>query len=118
MFGLFRKKAKETDSISTCIALANDAAIDAVMENGNYTGFLIFLNEDVSTLAGYFKNQDAMSAFIGAIEDKLSDGQFNDPGAGIDMVDEVRELTGWKPNMNAVRAILDRGNRPVFKWEP
>ena len=118
MFGFFSKKPSEANSINTCTALAKNANIDAVMENGNYSGFLIFLDEDVSLLVDHFKNQEALSAFVGAIEDKLSNRQFTDPSDGIDMVAEMREMTGWKPNMNVLRAVFARGNKPVFRWEP
>lgn len=118
MFGFFSKKPSLADSINACTAFAKKANIDVVMENGNYSGFLIFLDEDVSLLVDHFKNKEAISAFVGAIEEKLSNRQFNDPSDGIDMVVEMREMTGWEPNMNVVRAVFARGNKPVFRWEP
>lgn len=100
------------------MALAKTANIDVVMENGNYSGFLVFLDEDVSLLADHFKNQEALSSFISAIEEKILNREFTDPSDGIDMVAEMREVTAWKPNMNVVRAVIARGNKPVFRWEP
>ncbi len=88
------------------------------MENGNYSGFLIFLDENASSLTDHFKNKEALSAFVGAIEEKISIHQFNDPSEGIDMVAEMREMTDWKSKMNVARAVIARGNKPVFRWEP
>ena len=41
MFGLFSKKPSQQDSVSYCTALAKEAKIDVVFENGNYSAFLI-----------------------------------------------------------------------------
>jgi hypothetical protein len=118
MFGLFKKKPSLQESINSCLALANNANIDVVMKEGNYSGFLIFLDEDTLALTNHFKHQEALSAFVGKIEEKISRGQFNDPGADAGMVSEIRAMTGWKPNMAVVRAVIARDDKPVFRWEP
>jgi len=118
MFGFFKRKPTATDSINTCIRLADAANIDAGMEDGNYSGFLIYLDANPSSLAVHFKHQEALSAFIEAVENRISNGRFNDPGAGLDMVAEMRSMTDWKPNLDVVRAVIGQGNKPVFRWGP
>lgn len=118
MFRIFQKDPPKTRSISTCVELANGARIIAALENGNYSAFLIFLDEDAPKLKPLFENQEALSAFVGVIENRLSNRQFDDPGAEDDIVSEAREMTRWKPNMNVLRGVMARGNKPFFKWEP
>jgi hypothetical protein len=118
MFGFFRKKPSRNDSISLCALLAENANIDVVFENGNYSGFLIVIDADGASLADHFKYPEAQTAFIVAIEMRIKDRQFEDPSDGIDMVVEMREMTGYKPNMSVVRAVVGRGNKPLFTWNP
>lgn len=116
MFGIFKKPS--VDSISVCAALANSANIDVVLENGNYCAFLIRIDADGASIAEHFKHPGARSAFVGAIEKRISNRQFDDPSDGLDMVAEMREMTGWKPNVDVMRAVILRGNKPLFRWEP
>lgn len=116
MFGFFSKKPSKQDIVSYCTKLATEARIDVVFDNGNYSGFLIFLEADGSSLVNHFKSQEAYSAFVEAIEQRVRDGQFDDPSNEISMVKEMRELTGWKKNLNVVRAVIGRGNKPLFSW--
>ncbi len=118
MFGLFSHEPSIKNSVSVCAALANCANIDVVLEKGNYSGFLIYIDADGASLADHFKHPDAQSAFIGVIEERISNLQFNDPSVAIEMVAEMREMTAWKPNMDAVRAVIGHGNKPLFRWEP
>lgn len=119
MFGFFSRKPSKNDSVSLCASLAKNANIDVVLEKGNYSGFLIIIDADGSSLADHFiKYPEAQSAFITAIEERIENRQFEDPSVGIDMVIEMREMTGWKPDMTVVRAVVGRGNKPLFSWNP
>ena len=118
MFGLFSKKPSQQDSVSYCTALAKEAKIDVVFENGNYSAFLIFLDLDGSLLISHFKYSEAQSAFVTVIEARIHNKQFNDPSNEINMVNEMHNLTGWKKNLNVIRGVFTRGNKPLFSWNP
>jgi hypothetical protein len=118
MFDWFGKRSSRQNSIRTCTALATDAQIDVVLEAGNYAGFLIRIDTDGGSLAVHFQHPEARSAFVGAVEERIRAGHFNDPGRGIDLVAEGRELTGWKPNTNVLRAVIGAGDRSLFNWDP
>ncbi|MCK9381944.1 MAG: hypothetical protein M0P95_12900 [Sulfuritalea sp.] len=118
MFEFFTRKFSRNDSVSLCATLAKNASIDAVMESGNYCGFLIVIDADGASLAPHFKYPEARTAFISAVEGRLKNGEYQDPGDGLDMVMEMRELSGWKPNFNVGRAVIGRGNKPLFNWNP
>jgi hypothetical protein len=118
MFSFFSKKPSTQDSVTYMSTLAKEAVIDAVLENGNYSGFLISLDIDAGgTYVKYFANQEALEAFIGSIEERINNGNYNDPGDD-GMVKEMREMSGWKKNLNVIRVVLGRGNKSLFQWNP
>jgi hypothetical protein len=118
MFRLFSKKPSLKDSVSACASLAASANIVVVLENGNYKAFFIYVDADGASLADYFTYPDAHSAFVSVVEQRISNRQFDDPTDGIDMVAEARQMTGWTPNLDVMRAVIGRGNTPLFRWEP
>lgn len=118
MFSFFRKKPSEQDAVSYMTAIAKKAVIDAVFEKGNYSGFLILLDIDAGgPYVKYLAHQEALEAFVEAIEDRISNEQYNDPGDE-GMVKEMREKSGWKKNLNVIRIVLGRGNKSLFQWNP
>ena len=118
MFGLFGKKPSKADSVAFCEALIRSASIDVVLEQGNYKAFVIQVDADGESLAAHFKHPEAQAAIMSAVEDRIASGQFDDPSDGVEMVREMREMTGWKPNTNVLRAVLGRGGKPLFRWNP
>lgn len=118
MFSFFSKKPSALDSVNYLTALAKEAVIDAVLDNGNYSGFLIFLDIDTGgTYVKYFAHQEALEAFVESIEERINNGNYNDPGDE-GMVKEMREMSGWKKNLNVIRVVLGRGNKQLFQWNP
>ena len=116
MFSFFSKKPSTQDAVSYMTALAKEAVIDAVLENGNYSGFLIFLDIDAGgAYVKYFAHQKALEAFVEFIEERISNVNYNDPGDE-GMVKEMREISGWKKNLNVIRVVLGRGNTSLFQW--
>ena len=118
MFSFFSKKPSTQDSVNYMAALAEGAVIDAVLEEGNYSGFLIFL--DIAAGGPYVKHvahQEALEAFVEAIEDRINNGHYNDPGDE-GMAKEMREMSGWKKNLNVIRGVFGRGNKSLFQWNP
>lgn len=118
MFGFFSKKSSTADSVAFCEALIRTASVDVVLEAGNYKAFVVQLDADAESLGTHFKHPEAQSAIISAVESRIASRQFDDPSDGIEMVREMREMTGWKPNTNVLRAVLGRGGKPLFSWNP
>ena len=106
------------DSVNYMTALAEEAVVDSVFENGNYSGFLIFLDIDAGgAYVKYFAQQEALQAFVGIIEERIKNGNYNDPGND-GMVKEMREMSGWKKNLNVIRVVIGRENKSLFQWNP
>ncbi len=116
MFGFFSNKPSKQDAVSYCAALAKEARIDVFYENGYYGGFLIFLDEDGSSFVNHIVNHiGCTEAFIAGIEVRIHNGQYDDP-MDDEMGRKMRELTGWKKNLNVFRAVMGPGNKPLLSW--
>ena len=118
MFGLFGKKPSKSDSVAFCQDLIRQASIDVVLEEGKYKAFVVQVGTDAESLSTHFKHPEAQSAIISAVEDRIANREYDDPSDGIEMVQEMRQMTGWKPNTNVLRAVLARGGKPLFSWNP
>lgn len=118
MFGFFRKKPTKADAVAYCEALIRKASIDVVLDQGNYVGFLVRVAADSAALADHFKFPEAWAAMISAVEHRIANRQYDDPGDGIIMVRDVRELSGWEPDTNVPRAVFGKGDKPLFRWSP
>jgi hypothetical protein len=118
VFNFFRKDPARDESVQRCGLLAREAKIDVALEAGRYAGFLIRIDEDGTSLAPHFKHPEARTAFVDGIESRIRNGNFKDPGADIQIVAEGRGLTGWTAETNILRAVIGRGETPLFTWEP
>lgn len=118
MFGFFKKKPSAEDSAKACSALARNATIDVVLEKGDYKAFLITIDTDLNSFAHHSKHSDAKLKFIQTIEERIAHGEYDDPSAGIDMVEEMRKMTGWKANTQILRAVVGISNQQIFSWNP
>jgi hypothetical protein len=118
MFGIFRKKTSSQEVASYFKNLAKTAQIDAVYRDGDYCGFLIYVDADGVSLAANNIGPSAMSVFVNAIETRIKEGHFEDL-----MREENRHLetigisTGNK-NLNVPRAVLGKEKKPLFNWSP
>jgi hypothetical protein len=92
--------------------------IEARLANGNYEAFLVFLPSYSKSIASCLKHQKALGALIAATEARIERKEFRDPGDEMPMIREHREMTGWKPNMEATRIIMNIDGDPVFSWNP
>jgi len=113
MFGLFKPSTKK--SVDHCLTLAEKAEIFAVMEDGYYSTFLITLPTIANESIKYFQNHDSLAAFRDAINERIFDGQFTDPGA---FFASAREESGWEPNLNVKRMVVDKENELMLHWQP
>ena len=113
MFSLFKKHPSRTDAISYCVNLAKEAEIEVVLEQGNYSGFLIFVDANNDDLVSHFKHQDAMSSFVETIENRISSGDFTDVGAAFS---NIPGNISWKPKLDVVRGVFGKNKEPLFNW--
>jgi len=118
MFGLFAKKPSKSDSVAFCQELIRQASIDIVLEKGKYKAFIVQVGIDAESLSAHFKHPEAQSAIISAVEDRITNHEYKDPSDGVEMVREMRQMTGWTPNINVLRAVLTREGKPLFSWNP
>lgn len=114
----FRKRPSPDESVRRCASLAREATIDVALDAGDYAGFLVRIDEDGASLAPHFQHPEARSAFVDCVDARIREGKFNDPGADIEIVAEGRRLTGWTPDTRVLRAVIGRGETPLFTWEP
>jgi hypothetical protein len=117
MFNFFNKKSSNQDSIGYCTKLAAEARIFVTLDNGNYIAFVIYLDIDKLPLIEHLKSQEAYTAFVKVIEERIRNDQYDDPGMQ-GMVKEMRENAGWKKNLNVVRIVAGLENKPLFSWNP
>lgn len=75
MFNFFSKKPSIQESITYCTKLATEARIDATLDNGNYIGFVIYLDTDKLFLVNHLNNQETYAAFVEVIEKRIRDGR-------------------------------------------
>lgn len=118
MFDFFIKKQPIQDPICYCTKLAENARIDAAMKDGNYHAFLVFIDIETIIFTKYFNHPDARSAFLEIIETRISDWDYDEPSGDIDMVKQMRKMTGWKRNLNVVRTVVGLDNKPILNWNP
>jgi hypothetical protein len=114
MFGLFKKKLSEDDAIFHCKRMAAAAAIEPILENGAYSGFLVRIDETGSSLAPYFRFDSARNAFAGEVEDRIQRNDF-------EQVMPNRAALGLPPRQDdgrrsAVRAVLGQKDVPLMRW--
>jgi hypothetical protein len=114
MFGLFKKNTSE-DSIRNCIELAQRAEIFSVMKEGHYDCFLITLTTRSRKSVDHFRNQNSLAAFTECINTRIQNGQYEDPGSAFS---DMREVSGWKPDLNVRRLVVDSENQPMLEWQP
>lgn len=106
-------------SVSNLIeTLIRKASVDAVLENGNYMAFLVQLDADIEPFKAHLKNPEVQSAIVSLVEGRIASRQFEDPCDGIAMLSEVREASGWKPNLNVPRMVVGLQGKPLCKWAP
>jgi len=117
VFNFFNKKSSKQDSINYCTKLATEARIDATLDNGNYIAFVIYLDIDKVLLIEHLKSQEAYTAFVKVIEERIRNDQYDDPG-NQGMLKDMRESAGWKKNLNVVRVVAGLENKPLFSWNP
>ena len=115
MFNFFNKKPSKQSSIDYCTKLAAEARVYATLDKGNYIAFVIYLDIDKLLLVEHLKSQEAYTAFVEVIEERIRNDQYDDPGKQ-GMVKEMRENAGWKKNLNVPRVVAGHENKPLFSW--
>jgi hypothetical protein len=119
MFSLFSSKPSKQESVDYISKIANEARIEVAMVEGNYGGFLIFIDEDGASLGVHFKHPEVPAKFIKIIETRISSGQYDDPQAEMeDMFPGWGAVNGRKANLNVVRGVFGRENKSLFQWNP
>lgn len=120
VFGLFRRKPSLAEARQNLYELALLVDIYPALEAGNYAAFIVDIDEmeaiDDMYVQKYFSIPSALEKFVATIDSRISNGDFLDPGADLPMVKEMRELSGWKPNINAQRIALGPNKKLLFKW--
>ena len=118
MFGFLKKKLSTQDGVATLRKLAEDSKVDVVYKNGDYCGFLIYLKVDGATLARSGFSTEAVSAFVGVIEDRIKNGVYLDSGRDFDREMEDLGLPIEKKNLNVARVVIGPDETPLFNWGP
>lgn len=118
MFGFLKKKLSTQDGVATLRKLAEDSKVDVVYKNGDYCGFLICLKVDGATLARSGFSTEALSAFVGVIEDRIKNGAYLDSGRDFDREMEDLGLPIEKKNLNVARVVIGPDETPLFNWGP
>lgn len=117
MFGLFNKKPSLNDMVKKCIALAKTAHVQVVLEKGLYSGFIVTL--DTNLLATTLAYQEALHAFVGEIENRITCGNFDDPSKdlwGDPLLNSLRESSSRGSTKGLPRVVVSLKGEMVFKW--
>ena len=76
MFSIFQKKPSKEESINNCIALAKKVFVQAVAENGDYSGFVVILDSNESEWKNYFTCSEVPLMVIKIIDERIRNEQF------------------------------------------
>jgi hypothetical protein len=117
MFDFFKKKPTLDDAIAICVALAAESQIQAVLENGMYSGFVVTL--DTKRLTTYLKFKDALSAFVGEIENRIAAKKFEDPSKGLwgdPLLEETLGNSRRGETNGLPRVVVSMNGEMVFRW--
>lgn len=114
MFGLFKRQPTEAEAIAVMEKLANAAIIETVLEKGCYTGMLIHVDQTAASLGQYLRHEAAREVFIGILEYRIQDGEFDPPPL-------YQAELGFQPAVDdgrdrAVRMLRGSGNSALLQW--
>jgi len=116
MLNFFKKTPLKVDAIAYCRKLAEGAKIEVVLEQGNYSGFVIFIDVDNDLLAAHFRYPEAISGFVSIIENRIATREFTDESLKLFDMQHMREISGWKPKLDVIRAVFGKNKTPIFNW--
>lgn len=108
MFGFFKGK-----SIKKSIEIAKDATIDCALEQGIYAGFMVQLKVGKDEVGKHWKNQEALTAFVEEIENRIEADDFDYP---LDPLPGGLIREGDSGKKTALRAVFAPGHQLLMKW--
>lgn len=113
--GNSEKAARSTRALSYLASLAQSSEIAAVLDKGHYSGILIQLDVSSTELNQYFVDQNALSAFVTAVEQRITNREIEDPR--IDPRSLGLESKPPSPTLDEVkRVVVSVDRKPVFNW--
>jgi hypothetical protein len=117
MFGLFKKKPTQSESMARISALASAADIHPII-NGELVSFLIQTNVLSPELATYFEYRGTLETFTSIIEKRISAADYVkhvDPDPFFEKT--INESRRRMPT-NVPRIAVDASNKGLFRWDP
>lgn len=114
MFSFFQKKPTQDEAIATCRSLATNASIFLVLEGGDPTTLMINIKHTGASVSESFKFQEAVSAFVEAIEARISSGDYENPRKGLGLSPEL--LAMGRPVSAAERLVVSSEMKKLFSW--
>ena len=117
MFGLFTKKPSVHDAVKNSIELARGAQIQVVLENGMYSGFVVTL--DTKRLAESCIYEEAISAFVSAIDRNIANGRFYDPSKNLGedpLLQSISANSSKDDTKGLPRIVASTKGDIFFKW--
>lgn len=104
----------QIDPLKVCSDLASRASIAAVLDKGDFSGFLVYTGVSSDEFTKATKHKDALQKFVKIIELRIKHRDF-----------ENQDTTNYanlglpepKRNMDAPRVVLDQNEKALFNWK-
>jgi len=111
-------KVNNKTSIEFCKKLADSARIETVLSKGLISGFIIYLDQDLSLLKSHFRHKFAQISFIRNIENRIQNKDFLDDRKEIMRSYDIFDFKGeTDDDFNSMRVVLNR-DQIFYKWKP
>ena len=116
---LNRQQPASAASVAFCNSLIRDADIVAIVEDGEYKGFLVKVDTDRASLSQHITHLKARAALFAAVEGRIADGEYRNPGwlgphdpASLMMREQLMRRAASIPRVMAGRGV------PLLSWDP